>query len=651
MPEKIIQNNIDSRMKLIFDHSFDAIVGMDEDGLITSWNKKAEKMFGWSQEEVLGRRVGDVIVPQQYREAHHSGLRRFLTTGESGVINKQLEVTGLHKDGHEFFIEISISCAKNEGRHFFIAYIHDMTDRRKFESTLQRISFGVSSETGEAFFLKLALHLAKLFESDYAFVSELVDDEMVRTLAVCANGKIIDNFTYSLKDTPCFNVMTQATCIYYCHVQKYFPEDHMLGDMHAESYVGTALLDSDGRAIGLIAVVDSKPMEKISHIKNILEIFSARASSEMVRLRAEERIARFSRIFENSLNEIYLFDAQTLEFLQVNKGARQNLDYSIDELKKLTPLDIKPEFTKESFLELIDPLSKKEKEIIDFETVHKRKDGSLYPVEIRLQLFSNESPPLFVAIIQDITKRKHSEEMRESLMEELQQKNTEVERFVYIVSHDLKSPLITIGGFIGFLKRALKSGKAEEIKMYIKRIEQAADKMQTLLGELLRLSRIGHVRNPFEDVSLKEIAEEAVEILFLENKDTKIKVNISSKLPVISGDRVKLMEVFQNLMENAIKFMGKQSSPCIDVGVRTQGQEQVYFVQDNGAGVKADYFEKIFNIFDRVNPKIEGTGVGLAIVKRVVELHHGRVWVESAGEGKGSTFCFTLQEKKKENGN
>jgi len=125
----------------------------------------------------------------------------------------------------------------------------------------------------------------------------------------------------------------------------------------------------------------------------------------------------------------------------------------------------------------------------------------------------------------------------------------------------------------------------------------------------------------------------------------QIEVEIRGELPEIYGDRNRLVQVIQNLVDNAAKFMGDQPEPCIEIGTRKEGGQQVFFVKDNGIGINPSYHERIFGLFDKLDPRSEGTGVGLALAKRIVEVHGGRIWVESQGKDKGSMFCFTLPVK------
>lgn len=233
---------------------------------------------------------------------------------------------------------------------------------------------------------------------------------------------------------------------------------------------------------------------------------------------------------------------------------------------------------------------------------------------------------------------------RKGLIAELENKNAELERFTYTVSHDLKSPLFTIRGFLGYLEQDALSGNLERVKADVQRITDATEKMQNLLNDLLELSRIGRLKNTSVMIPFEGLTREAVELVHGRIMERNVTVQIHMNLPAVFGDRPRLLEVLQNLIENAVKFMGPQKEPLIEIGQSGEDAERgmpIFYVRDNGIGISPEHFERIFGLFNKLDVKSDGTGIGLALVKRIVEVHGGRIWVESEA-GKGATFYFTL---------
>ena len=239
--------------------------------------------------------------------------------------------------------------------------------------------------------------------------------------------------------------------------------------------------------------------------------------------------------------------------------------------------------------------------------------------------------------------RAHEEALR-SERADLAAKNTELERYNYTVSHDLKSPLVTIRGFAGLAGTDLAAGRLDRVRQDLGRIVAAADKMHRLLDELLELSRVGRVVNEPEDVPLDDLVREAVDLVKGPVESRGLAVEIAPDLPVVRADRRRLLEVYQNLLENAAKFAVGGTGARVEIGVREDGGERVFYVRDNGRGLEPRFLERVFDLFEKLDPAIEGTGVGLALVRRIVEAHGGRVWAESDGPGRGATFCFTLPD-------
>jgi len=262
-------------------------------------------------------------------------------------------------------------------------------------------------------------------------------------------------------------------------------------------------------------------------------------------------------------------------------------------------------------------------------------------------VFSPEKD-LFAVVFNDATEKiKAQEEIRalnealKARVSELEASNTELTQFTYTVSHDLKSPLVTINGYIGYIEEDAVSGNMERLRRDTQRIKEATNKMHALLTELLELSRIGRMNTP-ENIPFADLIKDALDFVHGQLEAGHITVQSQPSLPTVQGDRQRLIEVLQNLIDNAAKYMGDQPNPLIEIG--QQGDEEgksVFFVRDNGIGIAPEYHEKIFGLFNKLDPISEGTGIGLALVKKIIEFHGGRIWVES-DVGKGATFYFTL---------
>ena len=232
-------------------------------------------------------------------------------------------------------------------------------------------------------------------------------------------------------------------------------------------------------------------------------------------------------------------------------------------------------------------------------------------------------------------------EERERVSSKLETQNAELERFSYTVSHDLKSPLVTIQGFVGLLRQDIADLNMERVDGDLDKISDAAHTMQLLLDDLLELSRVGRIIGELSDCSLSDIAQQAAETLGGKIEECGIELEIDD-MPSARVDSTRMREVYQNLLENAIKYMGEQQAPRIRVGAEVKDGMLHCFVSDNGIGIEDKFQEQIFGLFQRLSNDVSGTGIGLALVKRIIEVHGGKVWVESEGLGQGTTLCFTL---------
>ena len=244
-------------------------------------------------------------------------------------------------------------------------------------------------------------------------------------------------------------------------------------------------------------------------------------------------------------------------------------------------------------------------------------------------------------LLSNALRRKRVESEKALLIKELGTKNAEMERFTYTVSHDLRSPLITIQGFLGFLKMDMSRRDDKKSNTDIKMIEEAVKNMDALLASTLELSRIGRVVNPPKVVPYEEIAKYSLAQLAEKIRSNGISVLVAKDLPQVYVDRMRITEVLVNLIENSIKYMGNQKDPLVEIGYNADNEKPFFFVRDNGMGIDPSQHEKVFELFYKLDNKSEGSGAGMAIVKRILEVYGGLVWIESE-KGKGCKICFTL---------
>lgn len=369
---------------------------------------------------------------------------------------------------------------------------------------------------------------------------------------------------------------------------------------------------------------------------------------------APKELYRYTReLIEVSLDPLVTISSDG-KITDVNHATELVTGYPRDKLigSRFSGYFTDPQKARHAYLQVL-----REGHILDYPLEITHRDGKLTPVLYNASVYRDAKGGVagVFAAARETTKRKKAEDALrknekklETLLAELAAKSEELDSFVYRVSHDLKSPIVTIDGFVGALKEDFGDVLSEEGKKYLRYISDAARKMELLINDLLALSRIERLPRKKTEFPFTRLVDDVVKALQPQIKARGIVVNVQEDLPVICGERRRLARAVDNLLTNAIKYIGKDNpSPRIDVGVEEQDGQKVFFVRDNGIGIEEKDFDKIFQVFQRLPSAKrvgEGTGVGLTIVKRIVEHHGGRIWLVSE-PGNGSTFYFTLKDK------
>ena len=381
------------------------------------------------------------------------------------------------------------------------------------------------------------------------------------------------------------------------------------------------------------------------------------------RLEAEQLSTRLGRIIDDSSNEVYVFDEKTLKFLQVNRGACENLGYTPEELVTMTPLDIKPEYSQENFDEVLNQLRAGTVSSVPIETIHRRKNGTYYDVSINLQLMRNETPLSFAAIVQDITERKQFEfslkvtkEEAESAAQAAVSANSAKSEFLATMSHEIRTPM---NGILGMASVLLEGPLNEEQRDQAEIISTSGQALLTIINDILDFSKLEAGKLDLESVPMSPGAtfEGVIELIESQSSDKGLEL-ATYIAPELSnqflGDSGRLRQILLNLASNAVKFTasGTVSISADIINDSESGLTCRVEVADTGIGLSEEAMSKLFEKFVQADAsttrRFGGTGLGLAICKQIVELMGGRIGVNSV-EGDGSTFWFEMDLERCEN--
>ena len=387
-------------------------------------------------------------------------------------------------------------------------------------------------------------------------------------------------------------------------------------------------------------VLKSNLPRLIATVPNVIEKAREKWEKKLAleELRAGE--ANYKLLFEANPHPMWAYDRDSLAFLAVNDAAVALYGYSREEFLAMTVKDIRPPEDASKLQENIDNITNG----LHRSGVrrHLAKDGRLLTVEITSHPLTFDGHRAKVVLSHDVSDRLKAERALSDRNTELQRGNRILEQFNYAVSHELKTPLVTIESSLGLIQSSLPQTMDPELTIAFGYARQAARQMNNLLDSLLLMFRVDTADSGTEATPFRVLVQDAVDQLTRENKLEGIKLTITEEGPDLCGDRDKLGQIWLHLIGNAAKYKGGQQQPAIDIGAEQIDHKIQFFVRDNGKGIAKAYQGKIFGLFNKFDKPTDGTGLGLTLVQRIVENYGGTIRVESAGAGQGSCFYFTL---------
>jgi PAS domain S-box-containing protein len=520
----------------------------------------------------------------------------------------------------------------------------------KISQQLLSISQGTSTVIGERFFENLAQCLAAAFHVRYAFIGKVIDFEkniaQMSPLWDDVEKEFNNSIVWNLKNTPCEDVVLRETRLVPKNVQEAYPLAPILKKFNIESYFGIPLISLSGKRLGLISVMDDKPMTDIKNYEPIIQIFADRCVCEMERLEINSKLKEasisknkseiyLSAIAKNTTSVIYMKNLEG-RYLFINKRWENIFNVTSQEVLGKTDLDLFPKEIAEKFIKN-DQQIMQSGEKFEGEEFAPHDDGLHAYISIKAPLKDSEGVVYgMCGVSTDITDRKKMED-------KLKRSNEELENFAGIASHDLQEPLRKIS-LSGERLIDLSPDLDDKSTEYLTKMINASERMKNLIEDLLSYSKVTIKGRPFEQVDLNQIAKESfgdLEVLLQETNGT---VNWGN-LPTILADSFQMKQLFHNLISNSLKYHQNDIPPVINIYSKQniKNELEIYF-EDNGIGFEEKYVEKIFQPFNRLHGRSEfsGTGIGLAICEKIVDRHSGSIKVKSA-PNKGATFIINFQ--------
>lgn len=606
----------------------EGVVIVDSHQNIVEVNSKAETLFGYDKSELLHKEL-NTIIPSKYHKDHTQHFKSFIKRGKSRSMSEATDIYGRKKNGDSFAIEVELNPYKIYNKTYVMALVKDISIRKEIEKNLMLKSSALQSASNGIIITDALQDDNPIIYFNTAFqnLTGYSTEEIINRNCRFLQGSDTDQEGLKIIRKALKNAES-------CQVRvRNYKKD---GTLFWNDLYIMPIINSEGLVTHFIGIQND-----ITQIK-----------------KAEEERNHLSNIIHESLNEIYVFDAETLKFLNVNYGAQKNLGYSLEELHNMTPLDIKTNDNEVDFRKTINTLYNKNTEKLEFETIHSRKDGSSYPVEVHLQLNSIGERDVFIAIILDITERKNYTEKLEKKVEERTKQLNEAllkekelnelkTKFLSLVSHEFKTPLSGILTSSVLLSKYKKTEEQDKREKHIKIIADKVQYLNNILNDFLSLERLetGTLNYNFSHFKLSKVIDEVIynaNMLLKEGQSIKYPEHIDDLS--LYQDEKSMVLILSNLLNNAIMY-SKAHQP-ITIMVSQNETTTTIKIKDEGIGIPLKDQKNIFDRYFRAEnvSTTQGTGIGLNIVKNHLENLGGSITFESE-EHKGTTFTVTLPNK------
>jgi PAS domain S-box-containing protein len=588
-----IINDSNQRIKTVFNNAPDAIIVLNNIGEIIEWNPKAERIFGWKAVEVVGKDLGNILVPESSRKAHDIGFARFNKTGEGKLINRQLDLCALHKDGHEIDISLSISPSTKQGKYIFIGFVRDISEHKKAELTLMQRTQQLDE----------AQHIAHIgsWEWDIAKNKVLWSDELYNIFGLQRNTTDVALQEYLEVIHPEEKDAVAKKIQYAINNHKPFSYNHrILRNDGTERYIfskGNVITDSTG-----------KPLRMYGIAQDVTEFHS------------REEALQFTQFSVDMASDAVFWVQEDARFVYVNEAACTMFGYTREELliMHVYDLEVSPN-GKNNWPKFWDFIKTSKTALVESKV--RRKDGSIFPLEINTSYFKYRDKEIKVSYARDISERKRTEQ-------DIKNVNHDLSTFIYRSTHDLKAPVASITGLVNLAKAEVMERNARH---YLKLIGECTHKLDNVLLTLIQAMAVKDNKIHPGWLNFNKIVYNILNTLKYMRRYTEIEFDVDIEVDKFYSDEGLITSIMQNIIENAIKYQKEDSAaPEIKIYIKQQEDSSVHItVSDNGNGIDEKFQDKVFDIFYRATNAIKGSGLGLYIVKNAVFKLGGEIKLQS----------------------